>query len=145
MPGGHATRDITTLHPGPRPNSRTHSSETNDNKPSMARSKRPEVFRVCGIQPQATKARLIEALSALSENVEIRIEATMVPSCESTNGTNIGLVVFIPKAPEYLDPLYDGEDDVLVETEVGELTIDKNFHGLTQLYPTQPGEKIRAE
>jgi hypothetical protein len=44
-----------------------------------------------------------------------------------------------------LDPLYDGEDEDLVETEVGELTIDKTFYGLTQLYPTPSSEKIKAE
>jgi hypothetical protein len=111
---------------------------------SSTMPRRPEVFRVCGIQQKATEARLIAALSALSEEIGT-IEATIVPSCESTDDTNVGLVSFLPNAPEFLDPLFEGDDEVLVETEVGELTIDKNFHGLTQLYPTLAGKKIKAE
>jgi hypothetical protein len=113
----------------------------------MSRPRRPEVFRVCGIQHQVTEERLIAALSAFAEDsaVGTTIEATIVPSCESTDDTNVGLVTFTPKAPKYLEPLSAGDDDVLVDTEVGEVTFDTNFLGLTQLYPTQPGENIRAE
>jgi hypothetical protein len=116
----------------------------------MSRPRRPEVFRVCGIKQQATEERLIAALLAFAKKDEeevgaTTIEATIVPSCESTDDTNVELVSFIPKAPKYLDPLYDGDDDVLVDTEVGELIFDKNFYGLTQLYPTLSGGKIRAE
>jgi hypothetical protein len=80
------------------------------------------------------------------EEVGTTIEVTIVPSCDSTEDTMVGLVAFIPTAPKYLDPLYDGDDEVLVETEAGELAIDKTFYGLTQLYPTPSSEKkIKAE
>lgn len=113
----------------------------------MTTPRRPEIFRVEGIQHQATVEDLITALSAKFSDDEkgIKIEATIVLSCETYNNTNTGLVCFIPKVPRYLAPLRESDDDIQIDTSVGDLCIDKHFYGLTQLYNTTPEEKIAAE
>jgi hypothetical protein len=113
----------------------------------MTTPRRPEVFRVGGIRCDATVEELKAALSArfLDNEKDTKIEATITPPCDSTDDTNAGLVCFIPRAPAYLSPLNTGDDDLQIDTEVGELNLDKNFYGLTQLYPTPPGQTITAE
>ncbi|KAF8242522.1 hypothetical protein K440DRAFT_565337, partial [Wilcoxina mikolae CBS 423.85] len=115
---------------------------------SSASPKRPDVFRVVGIHQEATKDALIAALCAefLDHEKDIIIDATIVPSCDGTDDTNTGLVCFYPYTPRFLESLYEGREDVQIEkSEIGDLNIDKNFYGLTQLYPTIPGGKITAD
>ncbi|KAA8901295.1 hypothetical protein FN846DRAFT_781305, partial [Sphaerosporella brunnea] len=113
----------------------------------MTTPRRPKVFRVGGIRRDATVEELIAALSACFSDQEkdIKIEASIVPPCDSTDDTNAGLVCFIPRAPEYLSLLNTTDGDTQLDTDVGELSFDNNFYGLTQLYPTPRDQKITAD
>ncbi|KAF8537806.1 hypothetical protein BDD12DRAFT_887012 [Trichophaea hybrida] len=92
--------------------------------------------------------KLRAALSAGFSEVErgIKTEATIVPSCDSTDETKVALISFTPQIPAFLEPLMkDGLEDTQFVTKVGELNIDRRFFGLTQLYPTAQGEMILAD
>ncbi|KAI5853952.1 hypothetical protein BZA05DRAFT_444219 [Tricharina praecox] len=114
-----------------------------------ARPRRPETFRAGGIRRSTTTTGdLIAALSAelTDEERDIEIEASIVPSCDRTEDTNIALLCFKPNPPAYLSPLYNGNNDTTkVLTTVGLLSFDKSFLGLPQLYPTPPRREITAE
>jgi hypothetical protein len=125
----------------------------------MTTLKRPEVFRIAGICRDATIESLTAVLSAQFPNDEkdIKIEVTIVPSCDITDDTNAGIVCFIAgirtaasmrtatTMPKFLNPLYEGDEDIQIETEIGVLSIDKHFHGPAQLYPTPSHKQISAE
>jgi hypothetical protein len=106
-----------------------------------------EYFRVTGIQSETTTEQLISALSAKfsDDEADIQIEVSIVPQCDSTDDTKTGLVYFTTKVPKFLDGLYNGDKETLVDTTIGELCFDKTFYGLTQLYPTTTQRKITAE
>ncbi|KAF8539829.1 hypothetical protein BDD12DRAFT_736122, partial [Trichophaea hybrida] len=111
----------------------------------MTTPSNPECVRVMGIQREVTMEDLIHALSAAFSNDEndIEIDGSIMPPCDTTENTNVALVCFRPKAPRYLDPLYSGDEDIQIDTKVGELSFDKHFYGLTQLYPTPPRNILR--
>jgi len=115
--------------------------------PKATPPRRPETFRASGIRRSATIEDLVGALSAkfTDDETDIKIEATIVPSSDMTDNTNTALLCFKPRVPWYLEPLHKGSEDAQIDTEVGELSFDKNFFGLTQLYPTPPRRKITAE
>jgi len=106
----------------------------------------PTTFRVANIPSSTPLAELKDALTSpmlIAERGAISIEATLAPSV--TFGKDTALVTFSPQEPGYLEPLNKGADDVQVDTHLGDLSLDKMFYGLTQLYPTTPGARIEAE
>lgn len=117
-----------------------------DNSATMTAPPSLEYFRVTGIHSETTTEELISAVSAKFSDDEgdIQIEVSIVPQCDSTDDTKTGLVYFT-KVPKFLDVLYNGDEETLVDTTIGELYFDKTFYGLTQLYPTTTQRKITAE
>jgi hypothetical protein len=105
------------------------------------------VFRVRGIPEKVTLDALKRTLSRVDGNEELKIKATIAPSCYDR--TQTALVQFDP-LPSYLEDSSNVDwdsYDMEVETDAGELfdiTIDKNFFGLTQLYLTKT-DNITAE
>ncbi|KAI5845839.1 hypothetical protein DFP73DRAFT_476894 [Morchella snyderi] len=98
------------------------------------------VFRVRGIPGELALGALEKNLAEADRNGNLKIKITIAPSCYDR--TQTALVQFDP-LPSYLQDAgsaeWDGYD-MEVETEEGELfdiTIDKDFFGLTQLYPTK--------
>jgi hypothetical protein len=111
-------------------------------------SNHPAVYRVVGIPRLVSHQRLLGELTAkfTAADAGIEIDATIVPTCYSDDDTDVALVSFVPSAPHYLDSLRaGGDDDVAIATAIGELTFDRDFYGLTQLYRTIKGVPIAAE
>lgn len=116
--------------------------------PAPTMSRRPTTFRVGNIPSSATLPELKDALvnaMAVEECDAITIEATIAPATtHADDDTNTALVTFSPQAPKFLGPLCKAED-VQIDTPLGDLSFDKTFYGLTQLYPTTPDKRIEAE
>jgi hypothetical protein len=108
---------------------------------------RPVMLRVTNIPQDACLENLLSALSCalLSDEKDITVEATIIPPCSTGDQHKAALARFSPRVPKYLEPLSLSCEDIQIETELGDLTLDKTFYGLTQLYPTPPGERIIAE
>lgn len=108
----------------------------------MPPSKKSAVYRVTGIPHTATLDDLKDTLSNefSCEESSIRIKATLFSSCYD-DGTQTGLVQFEPCLPASLNGINDYQLDM---GESG-VDIDRDFHGLTQVYPTKAGVKIPAE
>ncbi|KAI5793361.1 hypothetical protein FPQ18DRAFT_167883 [Pyronema domesticum] len=108
---------------------------------------RPTMLRVTNIPRDATLESLFSALSCalLPDETDITIDATIVPSCSTEDQHNTALAKYFPRVPKYLEPLSLSCEDIQIETDLGDLTLDKTFYGLTQLYPTAPGERIIAD
>lgn len=112
----------------------------------MAPSSRPAVYRATGIKRPLTEQELVTALEKLfSEDGTIQIQAMISPGCYSHDVIDVALVTFLPKAPTSLEEMIRNRDSVLIDTEKGQLLFDRNFHGLTQLYPTTKGVAVTAE
>lgn len=92
----------------------------------------------------------IEALKELlldvcdhDERLVIEIEVSLVPSCTVRDGSQAALVKFKPTLPAVFGDL--NKNDYQIETSTAILNVDKNFYGLTQLYPTVESGSISAE
>lgn len=92
----------------------------------------------------------IEALKELllhncndDERSVIAIEVSLVPSCTVRDGSRAALVKFSPALPAVFGDL--NKTDYQIETSTAILNVDKNFYGLTQLYPTVDSRGISAE
>lgn len=73
------------------------------------------------------------------EDITVDInESTLVPDCYNTcTQMQMALIQFIPRPPDYLQRLQTNETYSLrLDGSREEITIDKDFFGHTQLYPT---------
>lgn len=77
------------------------------------------------------------------ERLVITIEVNLVPSCTVRDGSRVALVKFNPSLPAIFGDL--NKTDYQIETSTAILNVDKNFYGLTQLYPTVDSRSISAE
>ena len=71
------------------------------------------------------------------------IEVSLVPSCTVRDGSRTALVKFSQVLPAVFGDL--NKTDYQIKTSTSILNVDKNFYGLTQLYPTLDSRKICAE
>jgi len=110
------------------------------------------VFRVRGIPDTTSREQLERAITEdfQDDEKEIKTQLSITPSCAS-DGSQTALLEFTPRHPQYLDDVVNdplGETSYMIEINPEaclDISIDMNFYGLTQLYPTTPGEKIVAE
>ncbi len=108
------------------------------------------VFRVRGLPllaDDALKAKLrafIRQQLSLAENVPFTI--TCAPNCYSEQREKIALVEF-SAVPEFLSRLVTSEPhaNLAIAAETDDITFDRHFFGLTQLYTPQPDSAISAE
>lgn len=104
------------------------------------------VFRVRGIPSGVTKSDSEAALSRVFGTMGVTLDHTRItitPSCFG-DGTSTALVQAKPHAQCALDKLGVGEShQVPLGIHNAMIRIDKDFYGLTQLYPTVG--KIKAE
>lgn len=94
------------------------------------------VFRVTGIPLTATVDELHDALSELlSEGITVNTKHTTIsPSCHDKTTQN-ALIQFTPYPPLILTNL-PTNDCYQIQFGNTDINIDKDFYGLTQLYPT---------
>ncbi len=92
----------------------------------------------------------IEALKELllhtcneEERPVITVEVSLVPSCTVRDGSRAALAKFNPVLPAVFGDL--NTTDYQIEASTAILNVDKNFYGLTQLYPTIESGSISAE
>ncbi|KAL8857500.1 MAG: hypothetical protein Q9178_005995 [Gyalolechia marmorata] len=77
------------------------------------------------------------------ERKVIAIEVSLVPSCTVRDGSQAALVKFHPELPKKFGDLNKTDYQIGISTAI--LNVEKNFYGLTQLYPTDDSKKISAE
>ena len=95
---------------------------------------------------EALKELLLEVCNVDERSVieiESGIEVSLVPSCTVRDGSQAALVKFRPTLPAVFGDL--NKTDYQIETSTAILNVDKNFYGLTQLYPTVESGSISAE
>lgn len=120
------------------------SRPSSSKKPTPLNAFSKIVYRVAGIPSDGTvdqlKVRLLDQTYCSSdERSAIEVHAALSPDCR-TPGFQIAFVRF-SSVPDYLARAKEGQ----ILAGGWSLNIDSDFHGLTQLYPTTPGAKIRAE
>jgi hypothetical protein len=91
---------------------------------------------------EALKELLLHSCSD-DERKRITIEVSLVPSCTTRDGSQVALVKSNPALPAAFGDL--NKTDYQIDTSTAILNVDKNFYGLTQLYPTADSRSISAE
>ena len=104
------------------------------------------VFRAVGLPTDVTTSDFQELRRFLKDGEELDlIDEAIVPSCPP-DYTLTGLFGVKPPLPSFLDKKTSGSAPIFSFSLRGEdVEIDRNFFGLTQLYPTEPGKPIVAE
>ena len=112
----------------------------------MAAQTGAKVVRIQNVSVETS----IEALNGLllhtcndDERSVITVEVNFVPSCTVRDGSRAALVKFNPALPAVFGDL--NKTDYQIETSTAILNVDKNFFGLTQLYPTVDPRSISAK
>ncbi|RPB09223.1 hypothetical protein P167DRAFT_511146, partial [Morchella conica CCBAS932] len=97
---------------------------------------RDTVFRVLGVPALVTITQLkITFSKEFGEDSAIDLKkSTLCPSCFGDD-TQVALIQFIAEPPRTLSTLQAGHPYEM-ELEGDDITVDKDFYGLTQLYPT---------
>lgn len=105
------------------------------------------VFRVEGI-PDGTTLKDLQEQLLNKEKTTAKIEwSTICPSC-TRMGAQTALIQFVDnKFPSYLGNIPHGGYITSIKAPDGhvDVTIDKDFYGLTQLYPVKDATRVRAE
>ena len=105
------------------------------------------VFRAVGLPENATPSDFQELRRFLKDGEELNlIDEAIVPSCPADD-TLTGLFGVKPPLPSFLDTQTSGTTSASFTFSLrGEdVEIDRNFFGLTQLYPTKLETPIVAE
>ena len=115
------------------------------------------VFRVTGLldngaeQAKSLLVAVIEKQLSEEEKRTLKIEITIIPSCNSNNNNGqrlIALVDFKGGVPNFLSGLVKDqlrEWQVEIDDTGEDISFDCHFHGFTQLYNTQPSRAVTAE
>lgn len=104
------------------------------------------IFRVTGIPRALTCEALEAAISGAFSTEQIRVDTSKTRICSSCcdQRTRTALIGFTPHAPRALDTLPSaGTYEVEIPDLHCDISIDRDFQGLTQLYSTSG--TIRAE
>lgn len=104
------------------------------------------IFRVTGIPRALTTDALEAAISAEFSAEQVTVDGNRTRICSSCSDQKMrtALIVFKPHAPLALDNLLSaGTYEVEIRDLQCDISIDRDFQGLTQLYPTRG--PIRAE
>lgn len=112
----------------------------------MAALTRAKVVRIQNVPPEISAEALKELLRQTCNDDERAIgtiEVHLVPSCTLRDESQAALVKFNPALPAKLGDL--NKADYQIATSAAILNVDKNFYGLTQLYPTVDLRSIGAE
>ncbi|KAF8541785.1 hypothetical protein BDD12DRAFT_803410 [Trichophaea hybrida] len=117
----------------------------------MAPKSQTVIFRVRGIPEITSREQLERAITEdFQDDEAIKTQLSITPGCASDD-SQTSLLEFTPRHPQYLDnvvndPSGEMTSMILIDDEAClDISIDRNFYGLTQLYPTTPGERIVAE
>ena len=118
---------------------------------------KPTFFRVSGLPtgPSATVSAYIAAavrqLCSSNETVD-RLDVVTLPSCYGhQQSSSVALLRFQNGIPDFLtDLIADPLDSLHIpapDSDTGSkgITIDRHFHGFTQLYYTDPAQEVAAE
>ncbi|KAF8249445.1 hypothetical protein K440DRAFT_209304 [Wilcoxina mikolae CBS 423.85] len=89
-----------------------------------------------GATSEDVKAAISAEIPSSKETPTIKV--TLCPSCSNDN-SQTGLLEFLPRAPAFLDEVMNdhlGAHEYQLEMpNSGDINIDRNFYGLTALYP----------
>jgi hypothetical protein len=152
--GWQATHRAATWFPKCRPSPILHGLR----KYTAAAMTKPIYFRVSGLSPDTAAdiesyltGQLQHRLSDSEKSLEYTIHK--VQACYSTKDSpsSVAIIRFGKGTPEFLVPLMlEPLDEITIEDTSREgrksrFTIDRHFHGFTQLYETDPKHEVTAE
>lgn len=110
--------------------------------------RRSIVYRVRGLPPQCTPEQLGGILQSQLLEDEIPLfhpKISIIPSCYSDDNSFTALLT-VDTPPRFLSELNeDPLTDWPIETEDGDISFDRHFHGFTQMYTTPKDKPIIAE
>ena len=118
---------------------------------------KPTFFRVSGLPtgPSATVSAYITAAvrQQCSSNETVnKLDVVTLPSCyDHQQSSSVALLRFQNGIPDFLtDLIADPLDSLHIptpdsDTSSKSITIDRHFHGFTQLYHTDPAQEVAAE
>ncbi|KAL7916973.1 P-loop containing nucleoside triphosphate hydrolase protein [Trichoderma austrokoningii] len=121
----------------------------NDSSQAVTRQKNL-VFRVTGLPASQTNDALVdfirENLLEGEEQSQLKVTASIVPSCSNNGQETVALVEFCDRIPDSLsalvaNPLGDWE----VEMGDVDINFDQHFFGFTQLYTPEPDKPVAAD
>ena len=114
-------------------------------------------FRVSGlpdIPPAAVSAYLGAAIKeqCTTDELDTKFNIVPLPSCyEHQSSSLVALLRFVNGTPDFLTDVVGDPLNILQipppdsEVNGSSITIDRHFHGFTQLYSTDPCQEIAAE
>ncbi|KAH0551496.1 hypothetical protein GP486_007289 [Trichoglossum hirsutum] len=117
----------------------------------------PTVFRITGLPDSSTEQAESLLIAVIKEQLSeeekqtLKIEITIIPSCNSSNNNGqklVALVDFKRGIPNFLSGLVKNqlrEWQVEIDDTGEDISFDCHFHGFTQLYNTQPSQTITAD
>ncbi|KAA8905689.1 hypothetical protein FN846DRAFT_950264 [Sphaerosporella brunnea] len=106
-------------------------------------SKTPLVFRIQNVPSGVTSDGVRAAIRQKMAPAEmaLTVKVTLSPSCRD-DGSQTGLLEFSPNPPNFLNSVASdalGVEEYQLEMDDGDINIDRNFYGLTALYPNPDG------
>jgi hypothetical protein len=106
------------------------------------------VYRVQGLPLGCTEAQLRATLQTClsdEESAGSQPKISIIPSCYDQGKACIALLT-LDTAPQFLSALdVNPLTEWSIETDYGDISFDKHFHGFTQLYSTLLDKPIVAE
>ncbi|KAL7916934.1 hypothetical protein ACQKWADRAFT_308065 [Trichoderma austrokoningii] len=108
------------------------------------------VFRVTGLLASQTNDALVDFvckdLLKGEEQSQLKVTASIVPSCSNNAQERVALVEFGGGVPDFLSALVANPLEVW-EVEMGnvDITFDQHFFGFTQLYTPKADKPVTAE
>lgn len=108
------------------------------------------IFRVTGLPASQTDDALVDFIRRNllkgEEQSQLNVTASIVPSCSNNGQEMAALVEFGGGVPDFLSTLVAKPLEVW-EVEMGnvDITFDRHFFGLTQLYTPKADKPVTAE
>jgi hypothetical protein len=108
------------------------------------------VFRVTGLLPSQTNDALVDFIRKNllkgEEQSQLKVTASIVPSCSNNGQERVALVEFGGRAPDFLSALVANPlEDWQVEMDNVDINFDQHFFGFTQLYTPKADKPVTAE
>ncbi|UKZ61236.1 uncharacterized protein TrAtP1_002504 [Trichoderma atroviride] len=121
------------------------------NDPSQAVTRQKNlVFRVTGLPASQTNDALVDFirdnLLKGEEQSQLKVTASIVPSCSNNGQERVALVEFDGRVPDFLSALVANPlEDWQVEMGDVDIDFDQHFFGLTQLYTPKADKPVTAD
>ncbi|KAL7912616.1 hypothetical protein GGI35DRAFT_440713 [Trichoderma velutinum] len=128
----------------------TATSQLRSDSSRAATRQKNVVFRVTGLPASITNDALVdfirENLLKNEEQSQLKVTASIVPSCSNNGQESVALVEFGGGVPNFLSALVANPlEDWQVEMDNVDINFDQHFFGFTQLYTPKADKPVTAD